>query len=77
LLDEGVRLHGEFDFSATAVNERTSRDDAATGFLDNVNGFFRGTSRSPNILDNKNVLVGFDREATTQGERAAGVTFNE
>ena len=76
-LDESVGLDRKFDGTATAIDERSSSNDAATRFLDNVNGFFGGPACGPNILNDEDVLVRLNGKAATKGHDAAAVSFDE
>ena len=76
-LDESVGLDRKFDGTATAIDERSSSNNASSGFLNDVNGFFGGPACSPNILNDEDVLVRLNGKAATKGHDAAAVALDE
>src|SRR5579863_8693077 len=76
-VQQGLRLHREFDFPAAAVNQCTGSNDSSSSLFDHLNRFERRATRCPNIFYHQNMLIGLQRKSAPQSHRAASIALNE
>src|SRR5260370_34140886 len=72
-----MRGHSEVDLPPAAIDQRTGSNDARASLFHNANGFLRRATGSPHVLNDKNMLVGSEREPSSQRHHAAAIALHK